>query len=296
MLIHSDGTNWLQLTENSETEQQPAWSPDGTQIVFTSYRDGAAEIYVMDVDGSNQVNLTNNPKNDSQPAWSPNGKQIAFVSDRDGSPAIYVMGADGSKPHRLTDQNGLEVSQPKWSPDGEKIAFISTYWSRSRGYTPYYNNLWVMNSDGSAESRLLSEEQPNRDFYGFNWSPNSRNIAFGYSGSLCTISTTGTNLTCRANSGYYPDWSPSGDRIIFSYGDDVVIYNVEKDEATQITDDTYSDVYPIWSPDGQKIAFISQRDGKWQLIIMNPDGSGQEALSSASYDRPPAWAPAPPPP
>lgn len=50
--------------------RSPAWSPDGERIVFTSYRDGPGELYVMDADGSNLINLTQNPANDAGwPAW-----------------------------------------------------------------------------------------------------------------------------------------------------------------------------------------------------------------------------------
>ena len=46
-------------------------SPDGSKIIFHSYRDGNAEIYIMNADGSNQTRLTNNPAIDNGPAWSP---------------------------------------------------------------------------------------------------------------------------------------------------------------------------------------------------------------------------------
>jgi TolB protein len=60
------------------------------KLVFTSDRDGNAEIYAMNADGSGQANLTTNPASDSDPAWSPDGTKIAFVSTRDGNPEIYA--------------------------------------------------------------------------------------------------------------------------------------------------------------------------------------------------------------
>ena len=92
------------------------------RIVFTSMRDGNAEIYVMDADGGNQENLTNHPAYDAQPDWSPDGTKIAFESWRDGTGEIYVMDADGKNPIRLTDGPGGK-RHPDWSPDGGKIAF-----------------------------------------------------------------------------------------------------------------------------------------------------------------------------
>jgi len=55
------------LTNNNKWDEDPAWSPDGSRIAFTS----GFEIYVMDADGSNAVNLTNNRFENRNPAWSP---------------------------------------------------------------------------------------------------------------------------------------------------------------------------------------------------------------------------------
>ena len=93
----------------------PAWSPDGTQIVFHSMRDDNREIYVMNADFSNLQRLTNNEAEDSFPVWSPDGSQIAFQSDRDGNYEIYVMSADGSNLMNLTN-NSADDTIPTWYP------------------------------------------------------------------------------------------------------------------------------------------------------------------------------------
>ena len=75
--------------------------PGGT-LVFVSYRDGDAEIYISDADGSGVVNLTNNLAYDWEPAWSPDGTKIVFNSDRSSAEEVWLMDADGSNPTRLT--------------------------------------------------------------------------------------------------------------------------------------------------------------------------------------------------
>ena len=66
-----DGSNLINLTNNSATDHYSSWSPDGSQITFTSDRDSNYEIYLMDADGSNQARLTNNPDGDWHSSWSP---------------------------------------------------------------------------------------------------------------------------------------------------------------------------------------------------------------------------------
>jgi Tol biopolymer transport system component len=79
-----------------------AWSPDGRTLVFTSDRDGNADIYAINPDGSRLRRLTDNPEYDGDAAWSPGGRKLVFVSNRDGDSEVYVMNADGSGQRKLT--------------------------------------------------------------------------------------------------------------------------------------------------------------------------------------------------
>jgi hypothetical protein len=69
MVMHTDGSDIVNLTRNGAGNELPQWSPDGRYITFQSHRDGNAEIYVMNADGSNQRNLTNHASNDWEPSW-----------------------------------------------------------------------------------------------------------------------------------------------------------------------------------------------------------------------------------
>jgi hypothetical protein len=61
----------VQLTNDPASDISPAWSPDGSKIAFVSYRDGNAEIYVMNADGSDETRITNDPGFQGQPSWQP---------------------------------------------------------------------------------------------------------------------------------------------------------------------------------------------------------------------------------
>jgi Tol biopolymer transport system component len=70
--MNSDGSDQRNLTNDPAQDGynwEFSWSPDGSQILYTTDRDGNLEIYIMDADGGNQTNLTNNPANDHSPIW-----------------------------------------------------------------------------------------------------------------------------------------------------------------------------------------------------------------------------------
>ncbi len=119
----------------------PSWSPDGTRIAFSSYRDGNYEIYTMDVNGNDVQRLTYTYWAEAEPAWSPDGKQIAYAAHLfqqevlcgfiptgrpsqlgDEISSIYVMEADGVNQMMLERTSG--GTEPAWSPDGACLALI----------------------------------------------------------------------------------------------------------------------------------------------------------------------------
>ena len=156
----------VNLTQHPADDNTPAWSPDGTQIAFTSNRDGNLEIYVMNADGRNPTRLTNHPADDNAPAWSPDGTQIAFESDRIFRPTIFVMNADGVDIRQVTDAMDWDI-EPAWSPDGTQIAFAC---NRNRIF-----DICIINVDGTGEKNLTNSKSEDRDP---TWSPDGLQIAY----------------------------------------------------------------------------------------------------------------------
>ena len=65
-VMNADGSDETRLTNNGRL---PSWSPDGSQIAFSSDRDDNFELYVMNADGTGQTRLTDNPAFDASPSW-----------------------------------------------------------------------------------------------------------------------------------------------------------------------------------------------------------------------------------
>jgi Tol biopolymer transport system component len=128
--IRPDGSDPVQLTDDSAVEHEPSWSPDGARIVFASGEDDLSQdVYVMNGDGSDVQKLTDWAGLDLLPIWSPDGQWVAFASDRDATTAqresnrsgdaiftglsLYVMGADGSNVSMVLE--GDEVLPVSWA-------------------------------------------------------------------------------------------------------------------------------------------------------------------------------------
>lgn len=169
-VINADGTGRQQLTNNLVDDQDPSWSPDGQQIVFTSGYPHTNQIYLMESDGSNVKQLTAEGEN-YNPTWSPDGKRILFSSSRNGSwdsADLFTMNVDGSNQMVLNNTDFADV-QAKWSPDGTMIAYAQSY--ESKKY-----ELVIMRVDGTELARFeggLALHQIKRHA----WSPDSKQLA-----------------------------------------------------------------------------------------------------------------------
>jgi TolB protein len=187
VIMQSDASQVVQLTDTIDMDGLPAWLPGGDELVFVSERNEGAQIYRISSSGGDPVRLTHEGNDNDYPDVSPDGRWIAFESDRDGDSDIYVMQTDGSVLVQLTDDPG-DDGQPSWSPDGEWIVFAS---NRDGNY-----ELYMMDAEGES-LRQLTDSGPREAEPA--WSPKGDKIAFSALSSegwrIFIIDSDGSNVT-----------------------------------------------------------------------------------------------------
>src|SRR5713101_1228390 len=142
-VMSADGSNQTRLTTAPPANDiTPAWSSDGSKIVFARVGGSNYDIWVMNADGSAQTDITNSPAEDIDPSWQPNGSRIAFRTNRGGTPQIYTMNSAGSGLTNLSNSPTSFDDTPDWSPNGSWIAFAS-----NRATPGFGVDIYVMKAD-----------------------------------------------------------------------------------------------------------------------------------------------------
>lgn len=114
-----------QYMQSTRWDSNPAWSPDGERIAFSSNRGGPHSIWVSQRDGRGAVQIADfGGAFIENPAWSPNGALIAFDGSPKGQTAIFTVSPEGGTPRQISDGLG-DNRNPAWSRDGAWIYFES---------------------------------------------------------------------------------------------------------------------------------------------------------------------------
>jgi uncharacterized protein YraI len=274
-----------------------AGEPTG-KLAFQDKSGGSIYIYDFATNGVRKL------ADGADPAISRDGTKVAFWSDG-AAHELYTIGTDGSGKQVILTR-GEMLRSPSWSPDGQRLVFthvVGQDYCRDAGYgiclpdqRPYsfvlplqLRDRWGLASiDPNGKS--YQDVATAKNAVAPNWS--DRGITYGAWGIQMTQDSTNekANHTVLGEYRYQdPALQPNGDRIIYQSQekDHWEIFTVNSDgsnrtaltrPATTLVDRLPNNVAPAWSPDGQHIVFLSDRGGKWQLWIMNADGSNQRPL------------------
>lgn len=283
-IADGNGEHAQPLLANPGVDYNASFSHDGTWIVFTSEKDGSADLYRIHPDGTALERLTDDPAFDDQGVLSPDGRTLAFVSTRGGAPNIWLLDLAARSVTCLT-KGSIGDSRPAWSPDGEWIAFSSV---RDRILATFTittlpaTSVYVMRRTGSDLRRLtstaVSAGSPS-------WSPDGFRIVY-YQASLAdfgpVLSSTGrfaatrppntpaprmqlvsTDLRTGATetlaegpgAKWYPRWLASGD-IAYVSAD-----RLERIRQSPGIPGEFAS--PSWSADETKMVFHRETDSVW---------------------------------
>jgi len=245
--VDYDGAELLRLTANRVLNLCPSWSPDGSQIAFTSYREHEQGLFLLDT-GTGQVKQIISQSGLNFGAdWHPEGRELLVSLSRGGNPEIYRIRPDGRTIKRLTVSKAIEIS-PSWAPGGRDLVFTS-----DRTGSP---QLYIIDSDGAGRRRLTFEGRYNDSAV---WSPRGDKIAYATreenitqivvmksTGEERRIVTDGRWRNCED-----PSWAPDGRHLVFASDRSGVfklyIYDDEEGSFRQLTFGDDPDISPAWS-------------------------------------------------
>jgi Tol biopolymer transport system component len=251
------------------------------KIVFAGEENGyELNILAVSADGTGLRRLA---VNGGDPTVSPDGTQIAFSRNTNDAQYIVAMSADGTRQRRVGDANG---ESPVWSPDGAHIAYA--------GEALLDSSIYVVNANGATTRRVAADAES----FGFAWSPNGKQIAYGTKIGIALIRVDGTGKqvlpTDSGEDPWRPAWSPDGTRIAFLNGGALYVTNVDGSGETPLTDASY-DTTPSWSPNGRQILFARDNENdNNEIYVINANGTGERRLTRSMWGEnfdAPVWSP-----
>ncbi len=291
--VRRDGTGFRPITSEQTQAYDPAFSRNGTKILFTQVSNGNGDICEINSDGSEKICLTSGPDHDYSPVYSPDGNKIYFLRAKTFTnyspialPAwhnvdIYSMNADGTAIEKMTSERSYGMSTLSISPQSEALLVMGSAKDDA---------IWII---PLADPTSKKSVRPNLDKY-------RKKTFWGYE-------------DIEYQSLRNPQFSPDGDKILFSwpYNEELYVMDRKTNMAEQIWKYDSKErrwpsrMYPRFSNDGKQLIFstattvkvsICDTDRTWkdsfdsrrempELWIINADGTGLQSVVVKSEGR-----------
>jgi Tol biopolymer transport system component len=204
-LANADGSGTRPLITYAATDRTPAWSPDGSRLLFASPgplgESSTWDTYIVNANGSGARKISDLGALEAE--WSPDGEAVYFAQAEDRYPAagggIWRMHPDGTDAIRLVGGEPEVIYQsPAISPDGSRLAFSKT--TGVVGDRPCCSEIFTMDTDGTDVKQVTTSGGSH-----VAWSPDGTKLVID---GLATINPDGSGLEQLAVTGVQPDWQP----------------------------------------------------------------------------------------
>lgn len=275
----------------------PGVGPDCT-LCWVSYRDGAPNIFTIDLPEGAPTKLTNLVEGCGR--WGVTNSadnNVYFGGKCQSKWDVYMIDRQGGLETNMTNCSQFD-GNPTVSPDCQYVCFMTKRWY----FTYYDKELAIMNSDTREVTRLThyegSDEAPV-------WSPTEDRIAFvrtGYFGEnyiyLATVFSPDSVAIQMISDPYMdawnPRWTPDGESIICVMADNGIrdIWKIDVGgDMTNLTNSTNSDEKPEVSPDGSEVVHQVFRNHQWDIAVTSMDGETRFITENLAEDISPCWSP-----
>lgn len=248
-IVDYDGSNLMRMTEDRSINLLPCWSPDGKEIIYTTYRFGNPDLYSISRNGDGRRAVSKRQGLNTAACFSPDGAKIVLTLSQGNNPNLYLISRLGEMERQLTFGKSL-VTSPSFAPNGREIVYISD--------EPGYPQLFIRDIEGGNIRRLNARGYCDSPA----WSPRGDRIVFTMRQSrddrrydLYMYDLSGLNITrLTQNEGdnENPSWSPDGRFIVFTSNrsgkNELYIIAADGSGARKLGVIKGSSFTPDWSP------------------------------------------------